>query len=346
MVLANNIAGVSEIMPGGTAGKTAAPSQPDDGFAAALKEAVKNQITEETIALNYPADSLNENIYSSSLNNGGTIESLILTAAASGEADDAQIAVFMLCMMMSENEDSEMGALMNSLAAVLTDVGDGREAIRQRVMNSDYSPYVLDTVDKNVFKAGAQALPAEPWKAATPLITSNTANRSPETLRRVIDQFDVENSERYRPYRRGGDTYCNIFVWDVTSALGAEIPHYVNAVSDAPEYYPNIKGARELGANATYDWLLENGRAYGWREVSPEEAQARANDGQPVVTAWKNPSGASGHVQIVCPSQNGAYDKIRGVTVAQAGSVLSDYTYISSIFGNSKLAQVKYFAHE
>jgi hypothetical protein len=78
--------------------------------------------------------------------------------------------------------------------------------------------------------------------------------------------------------------------------------------------------------------------------VSAEEAQNLANEGHPVVTAlYRN--GSHGHVQVVCPSQDGTYNEEKGVTVAQAGRNLKDYTYISNILGDSSLSKVSYFAH-
>ncbi len=186
--------------------------------------------------------------------------------------------------------------------------------------------------------------PVAASKPCTPAITSVPGRRSAALYRQVIDQFDVENNKRYEVNKKGrGDTYCNIFMWDVTSAMGAEIPHYIDAETGAPRTYPDVQGARQMSANSIYNWLHQHGGQYGWVEVTPEQAQALANAGSPVVTAWKNTSG-HGHVQVVCPSKDGVYDEKRGVTVAQAGRKLSSYTPITSIY-NKSLSKVSYFAH-
>jgi hypothetical protein len=128
----------------------------------------------------------------------------------------------------------------------------------------------------------------------------------------------------------------------VTAALGSEIPHYVDPVSGAPVSYPNTSGAREQGAIAMENWLETHGKRYGWREVDARTAQEWANSGHPAVTT----SSAAGHVQIVCPSQSGGYDPSRGVTVAQAGSRVYNYTYITNIYSQNGLSGVRYFVHE
>lgn len=188
--------------------------------------------------------------------------------------------------------------------------------------------------------AGSGTIPSQPGKPTDPAITSNVWNRSAPLYTSVINQFSVETNERYQP---DGGTYCNIFVWDVTSAMGAEIPHYYDAKTGRP-MSRGEKGANQMNANAMYKWLHEYGDQYGWYEVDPKEAQQLANDGHPVVTALYR-SGRHGHVQVVCPSSDGLYDQKRGVTVAQAGRRLTSYRPITQLYGSSSLSKVSYFAH-
>lgn len=195
------------------------------------------------------------------------------------------------------------------------------------------------------YSAGMPVTPERASRPATPAVISGADNRSPRLYNSVIAQFAVETNPRYAVNKKGtGDTYCNIFVWDVTSAMGAEIPHYINPQTGAPMTYPDVEGARFQSANRIYNWLHEFGSQYGWYQVSAEEAQALANRGQPVVASLKR-NGASGHVQMVCPSADGSYDPERGVTVAQAGSTLTSYKPITSILGKASLSKVAYFAH-
>jgi hypothetical protein len=182
-------------------------------------------------------------------------------------------------------------------------------------------------------------IPANPSIPAQPAVTSNVNNRSSALYSSVINQFNVETNARYQP---DGGTYCNIFVWDVTSAMDAEIPHYYNAKTGEPMSCGD-PGANQMNANGMYKWLHEFGGQYGWTEVTPEKAQELANGGHPVVTAlYRN--GQHGHVQVVCPSENGTYDAERGVTIAQAGRRLTSYRPITKIY-NSSLPNVSYFAH-
>ena len=281
---------------------------------------------------------------------GSGIEQAIIAAASSGEVSDAQIALFMLCMMMqTSGGDGDFSILMQMMSSMLGNIQGDTDGLRNNVMMSDYHPYILDTLDRQVFGTqtpsvtgtGRAILPTEAWKPAVPAITNSQGNRSPAAFRAVIDQFNVESAERYRPYSNG-DTYCNIFMWDVTSAMGAEIPHYVDAVTGAPRYYPDIKGARELNAIAIDEWLRTHGPSYGWREVDAETAQRYANAGRPAVTT----AGQNRHVQVVCPSKDGGFDPIRGVTIAQAGAKVTNYTNISGIYSSNGLKSVRYFVHD
>jgi hypothetical protein len=194
------------------------------------------------------------------------------------------------------------------------------------------------------YRDAASPVPADAWIAVNPLMVSHVDERAPQTYRDVISQFAVETSERYRVNKRGvGDTYCNIFSWDVTRAMSAEIPHYVNPATGEPAA-EGEDGAVEMDANATNDWLNTTGKQYGWVEVSAEQAQGYANAGMPAVTSWKNPGG-HGHMQVVSPSEDGTYDAGRGVAIAQAGRHLYNYDYITSVYGQGTLGEVQYFAH-
>ncbi|MDD5016665.1 MAG: hypothetical protein PHO15_01030 [Eubacteriales bacterium] len=195
----------------------------------------------------------------------------------------------------------------------------------------------------SILSSGSGYIPAAASIPAEPAITSDIYNRDADLYRAVIDQFSVETNARYAVNKKGtGDTYCNIFVWDVTSAMGAEIPHYYNAKTGEPMTYSD-DGANEMTANAIYKWLHQYGEKYGWYEVSGEEAQELANDGHPVVTALYNSSG-HGHVQVVCPSEDGEYNEELGVTIAQAGRRLRNYCHITDIY-NASLSKVSCFAH-
>ena len=279
------------------------------------------------------------------------IEQMILAAASSGDVDDAKIALLMLCMMMqSGGGEGDYSMLMQMMASMVDQFQGDEGTLRNSVMTSGYEHYILDTIDWNVFGtsfpgpsgSGTVVLPLEFWRPTTPAITSNEADRSPERYHSVIAQFRVEAAERYRP-GRNGYTYCNIYVWDVTTAMGAELPYYTDPVTGEPRYFPNTQGAKAMLAKEMDAWLKTHGATYGWRQVDEETAQYHANEGRPAVAS----GGSIDHISMIRPSRDGGYDPIRGVAIAQAGSRVTSYTYISNIYGtNARANQVTYWIHD
>ena len=336
---------IDEILTGGAL----KPEQPGTiDFSSVLAGAMKNQIASATVTAGGGLTGMMPNTYLPVQNQG--IEQAVLSAASSGQVDDAQIALLMLCMMMQSNQDGDFSMLMQMMGTMLTQIQGDKEKLRSNVMSAQYDPYVLDMIDKGVFSTGlpnttgtdGTVAPVEQWKPTVPAIAGNTSFRNPDLYRAVINQFQVETTERYRPFR-DGNTYCNIYVWDVTRAMGAEIPLYTDPETGAPRYYPDIKGAKSMGAIAMDQWLSEHGSKYGWFEVGAEAAQKHANLGKPAVTT----AGSLGHVQIVCPSKDGEYDPIRGVAIAQAGRIVTSYTHISGIYGSNSLnSKVRYWIHK
>jgi hypothetical protein len=286
-----------------------------------------------------------------SMTAGGDALGSLLTSA-SGEKDSAsELGVMLMFMLMNMNSgsDSSMMMLSSLLSAASGDRSYGEAGLPSLQTGSLFDTLVgASTASRPSVPstgAGGELAPLSCWVPTNPRITGNESCRSAEQLNRIIAQFDVESTARYTPHKYGGDTYCNIFVWDVTSALGCEIPHWVDSQTGAPRQFPDIEGAYEMGANATYKWLDEHGSDYGWVEVTAEQAQMYANQGYPAVTTWKNPGGGAGHVQIVRPSEDGAFDASRGVAVAQAGGHNYEYTYAGSIYSDSSLSQVRYYVH-
>ncbi len=279
-----------------------------------------------------------------------------LFSALAGSDGNLEAILLMLCAMLSANSGSGMGEgggegmqiMMQSIIEAVTKKPDAeQEALRQTIMNSNYDTAVLDEVNDKVFKASGEQIPYEAWKPSNPPLTNTAENRNANEYAKVINQFDVENNGRYKVNKQGkGDTYCNIFVWDVTKAMGAEIPHYYKKTTGEPVSYENRKAenASEMTANAMMDWMLKDGEKYGWKQVSAAQAQMYANQGRPAVTVWKNENGKHGHVQVVRPSET-PYDADKGVKIAQAGRLLYNETYSGKIYGKNTLKNVKYFVH-
>lgn len=182
---------------------------------------------------------------------------------------------------------------------------------------------------------------------------TNTADqRGVDAINTVLNQFKVQTTTRYQPVPN--KTFCNIFAWDATSAMNAEIPHWIDRKTNMPytynihlSYAENAKLATETNVNRLYDWMQTNGNAIGYREVSEEEARKAANMGKPAVALWKNPAvGHSGHIVVLRPYDAAKGGDPNGTYIAQAGSHTYNYINIEKVFGSSKMKAVKLFIHE
>ena len=165
---------------------------------------------------------------------------------------------------------------------------------------------------------------ADAWVLLNAPHTATAASRRGQELVDICAQFDVVHEPRYA--KRNGATYCNIFVWDCTRALGAEVPHWV--YDDGRPAAMAAAGAHELDANAAIDWLAQHGSTYGWNPVVEADAYARADLGFPVVCTWRSPPGGIGHVSMVLP----------GHLSAQAGGTNFFMQPVSHGFGNLPVA--------
>ncbi len=173
---------------------------------------------------------------------------------------------------------------------------------------------------------------------------SKEGQRSAAALNTVIDQYNVASNKRYAKTKTA--TYCNIFAVDVMLAmdLQGDFSHWLKNNVPATS---TTKGAYELNVNATYNWINNHGTKYGWRQISAQEAQNRANAGYPTIAIWKNTSGGSGHIAVVRPEGNGYYfSAAKGPVIAQAGASNFNYGNVINGFGKSKMAAIQYWTHE
>ena len=168
-------------------------------------------------------------------------------------------------------------------------------------------------------------------------MTSAQKRWEPRELPRVksvleaVTLADVAHHARYQP--EDGQTFCNIFVWDVTRALLGEAecaPHWVGE-GNAP--CPMGRG-RELSANALCVWLRTAGPTFGWHHAGAAEAHVAAMHGEVALATWENPGG-HGHVAVVLPNPN-------EIRVAQAGKTCFMDGSLTKGFG-SKL--VNFYVH-
>ena len=163
-------------------------------------------------------------------------------------------------------------------------------------------------------------------------VQNQPGQRNAHRYDQVLNQFGVGSNPRYRP--RGGNTYCNIFVWDATRAMGAEIPHWVDQQGN-PACGPLRRG--EMDANDTNRWLNRQGAAAGWRRVSASRRSGTPT-AAPAVASWKNPGGI-GHIGMVRPGEINS----RGPAMAQAGSRNFNDGHVADGFGRRP---VEYWIHD
>lgn len=170
------------------------------------------------------------------------------------------------------------------------------------------------------------------WKPLLAPRQNGAHLRSPQALRAVVAQFQVETNPRYQP--ENGHTFCNIFVWDVMLALRCELPHWVDDGGN-----PTAPGkGNETNCNALVPWLEKHGERFGWIERSEESAALHAANGGPAIAIWRNPSGRPGHVAVLLPSSDSV------TRVAQAGArCLFDVPLIEGFGG--KVFPLRFFIH-
>ena len=186
--------------------------------------------------------------------------------------------------------------------------------------------------------------PAEGTSSQTPAHPVNApvkgmdGVRDPDLYDAVINQFAVENNPRYTPgYQGRGETYCNIFVWDVTRSMNAEIPHWVNRQDGSPA---DVGKGSELDANGVVSWLASSGPTYGWTCVSAEDAQDYANKGFPTVVGMqKRPIG---HVAIVRPGKSTPQG---GPSIAQAGGKNRNNISVADGFGTWPDDDIRFYVY-
>lgn len=182
------------------------------------------------------------------------------------------------------------------------------------------------------------------YKDAVPLYQYDTV-RSAACYNVLIDQFDVENNERYKIEELADGrkhSWCNIFAADVMSASGVPFTHWVSSDGKPISYETaqNTKGAYECTVWLHQIWLNEYGiKEYGWKKIDASEAQKRANQGYPTIVL--NTIGS--HIAVVRPeTDDWKYDN-NSVIVSQAGAQNFRYSTSELCFKSEELA---FFTHD
>lgn len=167
-----------------------------------------------------------------------------------------------------------------------------------------------------VVKTVTDWIAAQQWLPLDAPIRSHPGSRLASIYTAVAKQFNVANAARYQPPPGSTATWCNIYVWDVTRAMGVEIPHF----------WSGADNGKEMRANDIHRWLDMG--TNGWRKVTAAAARTFAAQGIPVVLAWPNPGG-TGHVAMMLPdgliAQAGRTNFFGGSVGAGFGVHVPDY---------------------
>lgn len=128
----------------------------------------------------------------------------------------------------------------------------------------------------------------------------------------VVEALNVSESSRYK--KGGGDTYCNIYAFDVVSAMGGYLPRswwtddsikkIKNGESVEIKFaLNNSDTVREMNANQLTDWMKTYGAGFGWRKATDVgKAQEAANGGKiAILLAGRDKAEDSGHVNVILP---------------------------------------------
>lgn len=162
--------------------------------------------------------------------------------------------------------------------------------------------------------------------------------------RALVATLDVDNADASR-YAPDGDTYCNVYAYDVVTAMGAYLPRVwwqakpLEALAQDPDTevhgkYPHATvkfngfdwvAYTEMKANMLVQWLPEYGVRYGWRKAAGAKAgQDAANDGR-IVIVIATGKDISGHVAVILSetkqetTTREASGDSNDVTMSQAG---------------------------
>jgi len=169
-----------------------------------------------------------------------------------------------------------------------------------------------------------------------PKIIIDKCNKDPKKYEEVINQFSVDVNPRYK---KAGNTWCNIFAWDVACAMKVlNYPHWVSVKDQTlkgktlkrnepvnnggfKEFYGQGNSTVvELSGYYTGTWFRDanNIKNFGWKIITnPKEAQEVANSGSFVVGTIVRSDG-TGHVIIVRPDKD-PYNETLGIMISQAG---------------------------
>ncbi|MBE2251361.1 MAG: hypothetical protein IAE78_17605 [Myxococcus sp.] len=179
-------------------------------------------------------------------------------------------------------------------------------------------------IDPDYNPDGSSPLPEcvgrETWRALKAPFTSREGKRSKALYQQVFNQFALGNNDRYDE-DGPGKPRGHIYVWDVSRAMGCEVPHFA--------------GARELSLVQTIDWLKHEGPMRGWVRVNEADVVDIAERGMLVVAIPKEMRVR--HMAIVTPQEPGGRPLLTG-----AGLVVGVNVECHELFG---VTAIDYYYH-
>ncbi|MBE6843998.1 MAG: hypothetical protein E7510_14455 [Ruminococcus sp.] len=206
------------------------------------------------------------------------------------------------------------------------------EDVMNTAINATKEVSAIETNSKYNMTSTSRAVDAVPHYR-------NVGKRSSQNYNKIIDQFNVAKNPRYRV--TNGSTWCNIYAWDVMRAMNVPFSHWI--ANGKPLTYKEAKktkGAYECGVTRHLKWLNTYGSKYGWRKVSANEAQKRANKGYP--TLVMNTSGT--HIAVVRPETSKYKYSTNNPVISQAGAYNVNYGKVKTYFGTTN--NLVYWTHE
>lgn len=145
---------------------------------------------------------------------------------------------------------------------------------------------------------------------AMPRRQGRTPSERRESLNRIIDWLNPEDTRHHRYQPRDGMTFCNIYAHDYCHLAGAYLCRVwwtqpaLMRIAAGERLAPRLgTTVDEMRANDLFRWLRDFGTGFGWRRAtSLTEMQDHANlGGVALIAALRREDGRSGHIVPVIP---------------------------------------------
>ncbi|MBF4464266.1 hypothetical protein [Flavobacterium sp. LC2016-12] len=205
-----------------------------------------------------------------------------------------------------------------------------------QIKKADLLPHPESRLDSMEMKETPLSDSTIPYRDLTNVVSKK------ESISRLINKLDVENSIRYQ--RTVEDTYCNVYSYDYCYFSKVYLP----TVWWTEESLEKIAQGQEIEAvfeqtvdriysSAITDWFAEWGPNFGWEKMyTADEIQKKVNKngGIGIICAKRREKGLSGHIVPVVPETDlhKAYrenDIVIYPLQSQAGKL--NYNYFSEV---------------